>query len=438
MAARDSARVPLTARRALGERAKQMTVLIAGGGIAGLTLGLTLHQISIPFHIFETTRAPKPLGVGINLQPPAVRELFALGLEDMLDEVGIQTRDYGFYTRTGQEIWTEPRGCHAGYNWPQYSVHRGRLQMALLDALRTRCGDSCITFGARVRRYETRCDRVTVHYEVQGSDKTASADMLIGADGIHSGVRAQMYPTEGPPVWGGAIMWRGTSLAKPFLTGQSMILAGNNTQRFVSYPISAPDGVTGLSQINWIAEKTVDPTTHFEKEDWNRRVDVNQFASDFSDWDFGWIDVPSLIAAATEVFEYPMVDREPVPRWTDGPVVLIGDAAHATYPVGSSGATQAILDTRILAAELRGHGLGSAAASAFEARVLPMANRVTLGNRGNGGPDAIMQIAEDRCKGDFTVLDRALPYDERAAHSASFKKLAGLSLEATNNAPALL
>lgn len=415
-----------------------MTILIAGGGIAGLTLGLTLDQIGIPFHIFETTRAPKPLGVGINLQPPAVRELFALGLEDMLDEVGIRTKDYGFYTRTGQEIWTEPRGRHAGYNWPQYSVHRGRLQMALLDTLRARCGDGCITFGARVRGYETKSGGVTVHYEVQGAAKTASADMLIGADGIHSGVRAQMYPSEGTPVWGGAIMWRGTSLAKPFLSGQSMILAGNNTQRFVSYPISEPDAATGLSQINWIAEKTVDPTSHFEKEDWNRRVDVDRFAGDFSDWDFGWIDVPSLIAAATEVFEYPMVDREPVTSWTDGPVVLIGDAAHATYPVGSSGATQAIVDTRILAAELRRHGLGSAAATAFEARVLPLANRVTLGNRGSDGPDAIMQMAEDRCKGDFTILDSVLPYDQRAAHAASFKKLAGLGVETTNNAPALL
>lgn len=415
-----------------------MTILIAGGGIAGLTLGLTLHQINIPFHILESTRVPKPLGVGINLQPPAVRELFALGLEDMLDEVGIPTKDYGFYTRTGQEIWTEPRGRFAGYNWPQYSVHRGRLQMALLDTLRARCGDSCITFDAKVRRYESNGEGVTVHYEVQGTAKTASADMLVGADGIHSGVRAHMYPNEGAPVWGGAIMWRGTSLAKPFLSGKSMILAGNNSQRFVSYPISEPDAATGLSQINWIAEKTVDPTTHFEKEDWNRRVDVNRFAGDFSDWDFGWVDIPGLIAAATEVFEYPMVDREPVTRWTDGPVVLIGDAAHATYPVGSSGATQAIVDTRILAAELRRHGLGNNAAKAFESRVLPMANRVTLGNRGTGGPDAIMQMAEDRCEGDFTILDRVLPYEQRAAHAASFKKLAGLSVDTTNNAPALL
>ena len=324
-----------------------MTILIAGGGIAGLTMGLTLHQAGIPFHIYESTRDPKPLGVGINLQPPAIRELFALGLENMLHDIGVQTQDYGFYTKTGVEIWTEPRGRHAGYNWPQYSVHRGRLQMALRSALYERCGEDCVTFGARAIAFENRADAAVLRYNTDTGSHEVSGDMLIGADGVHSRVRAQMYPREGAPVWGGAIMWRGTTLAKPFLSGRSMILAGNNPQRFVSYPISESDPDTGLSVINWIAEKTVDPDAHVEKEDWNRRVTVDRFAAAFADWNFGWIDVPGLIAEAQEVFEYPMVDREPVECWTDGRVTLIGDAAHATYPVGSSGASQAILDTRI-------------------------------------------------------------------------------------------
>lgn len=410
-----------------------MTVLIAGGGIAGLTLGLTLHQIGVPFHIFETVRAPKPLGVGINLQPPAVRELFALGLQKMLDSVGVQTKDYSFYTRTGIEIWTEPRGLHAGYNWPQYSVHRGQLQMGLLNALQTRCGHDCISFGSAVTGYRDAETGTIAHVRSEKGREDVRGDMLIGADGIHSAIRAQMYPGEGAPVWGGAIMWRGTTLAAPFLSGRSMILAGNDHIRFVSYPITDIDPTSGKAVVNWIAERTVDPNTHFEKEDWNRQVTPDRFAGNFVDWDFGWIDIPSLIRAADAVFEYPMVDREPVDKWTDGCTTLIGDAAHATYPVGSSGASQAILDARILGAEIRKLGFVPDAARAYENKVRPMTNVVTLANRGNGGPDAIMQMAEDRCDGDFTKLDAVLPMAERAAHAEAFKRMAGIGVAETND-----
>jgi len=415
-----------------------MTVLIAGGGIAGLTMGLALHHIGVPFHIFETVRVPKPLGVGINLQPPAVRELFALGLEDLLGTIGVATRDYGFYTRTGVEIWTEPRGRAAGYHWPQFSVHRGKLQMALLETLQARCGRQCLTFGARALQYVNHAQGATLFYDIDGTTLSADGALLIGADGIHSAIRAQMYPQEGPPVWGGAIMWRGISLAKPFLSGRSMILAGNDSQRFVSYPITAPDPDTGQAVLNWIAEKSVDPASHVKRGDWNARVDISRFAGDFESWDFDWIDIPGLIATALDVFEYPMVDREPVEAWTDGRVTLIGDAAHATYPVGSSGASQAILDACILATEIKARGLGHDAATAFEARVRPTANSVTLANRSGGGPDAIMQMAEDRCAGDFDRLDEALPMAERAAHAARFKEMAGLSVEQTNAAMGIL
>ena len=409
-----------------------MTVLIAGGGIAGLTMGLTLHQIGVPFHIFESVRTPKPLGVGINLQPPAVRELYALGLEDVLESIGVQTTDYGFYTRTGVEIWTEPRGRHAGYNWPQYSVHRGQLQMELLRTLIDRCGDGCISFGSKVESYTNNEMHVVARVRNLESKVEVSGDMLVGADGIHSAVRAQMYPREGAPLWGGAIMWRGTSLAKPFLSGRSMILAGNDHIRFVSYPISDIDAETGKAAINWIAERTVDPNTHFEREDWNRQVTSDRFASDFADWDFGWINIPELISEADTIYEYPMVDREPVDSWTDGRATLIGDAAHATYPVGSSGASQAILDARILGAEIRKLGAVPEAAQKYEQQVRPKANSVTLANRGNGGPDAIMQMAEDRCGGEFSSLNDVLPMRERAEHAEAFKRLAGISVEATN------
>lgn len=415
-----------------------MTVLIAGGGIAGLTMGLTLHSIGIPFRIFERVNTLKPLGVGINLQPPAVRELFDLGLEQMLDGVGIKTRDYGFYTRTGVEIWTEPRGEFAGYNWPQYSVHRGQLQMCFVNEVVARCGAEAISFGSVIEGYTAKSDGVDLHFRTAQGEEVVQGEMLVGADGIHSAVRGQMYPLEGPPVWGGGIMWRGTTISEPFLSGASMILAGNNSQRFVSYPISGRDPETGQVLVNWIAEKTVDPKTEIENEDWNRRVDQSRFLSDFEDWDFGWINVPDLIRGADAVFEYPMVDLEPVEQWTDGAVTLIGDAAHATYPVGSSGASQAILDARILGAAILEHGTGHSAARQYEDIVRPMANAVTRANRGKGGPDAIMQMAEDRCAGDFSKLDQALPMFVRKAHADNFKRLARLTVEDTNGQPPII
>lgn len=415
-------------------REGNMTVLIAGGGIAGLTLGLTLHQIGVPFQLFEHVSTPKPLGVGINLQPIAVRELMELGLADILDTVGIQTKDYGFYTKTGKEIWTEKRGLDAGYLWPQYSVHRGRLQMALYEAVQSRAVMNCIQTGCTAIGYENTSAGVALTLHTQDGVKTVEGDILIGADGIHSNIRAQMYPNEGGPIWDGAIIWRGTTQAKPFLSQASMILSGNNTQRFVAYPITPVEHETGLTTVNWIAEKHVDPTSAISKEDWNREVDTSQFLPDFIGWNFEWLDIPKLIRGAAKVYEYPMVDREPVDSWTDGRVTLIGDAAHPTYPVGSSGASQAIVDARVLGAKLLETGCTKSALDAYEAVIRPVANRVTLANRGNG-PDAIMQLAEDRCGGDFSKLGAALPFEERQQLALNYKKLAGVSPDDVNRRP---
>lgn len=415
-----------------------MTILISGAGIAGLTLGLTLHQIGVPFRIFERVRQLEPLGVGINLQPHAVRELTEMGLASMLDRVGLRTQDYGFYTRTGQQIWSEPRGATAGYHWPQFSVHRGQLQMALAEALIQRAGPDCIAPGHKLSDFQSTPTGVTANFATSDGLIATQGSLLIGADGIHSAVRAQFYPDEGPPVWGGAIMWRGTTLARPFLSGASMILAGNDTQRFVAYPITAPDPQTGFATINWIAEKREGPASPVAREDWNRAVSTDAFRADFDDWRFEWLDIPALIDGAETVYEYPMVDREPLARWTFGNATLIGDAAHATYPVGSSGASQAIVDARIMGAAIKALGPSQAAAQCFEGEVRPKANAVTLANRSQGGPDGIMQMAEDRCGGDFSKLDTALPRPERAAHAARYKALAGFSVAEMNARPSIL
>lgn len=411
-----------------------MTVLIAGGGIGGLTLGLTLHQIGVPFRIFEATREIRPLGVGINLQPNCVRELFDLGLEADLDRIAVRTRRYGFYSKLGKTIWEEPRGTWAGYAWPQYSIHRGWLQMLLFDRLRERAGADCIETGARAVGFESGADGARLFLE---GGRVEEGALVVAADGIHSALRAQMYPEEGPPIWNGCVLWRATSEAEPFFGGGAMALIGHADQRLVAYPITEPDPGTGRVTMNWIAEKRYDPGHGWRREDWNREADLADFLPDFEGWRFGWIDVPDLIRRADTVFEYPMVDRDPLPRWTDGRVTLMGDAAHPTYPVGSNGASQAIIDARVIGAQMLEHGVSPAALEAYEAQVRPVTTGVGLANRGSG-PDAVLQQVEDLCGGDFEDIEDVIPRADLAAHAEKYKKLAGFSIEEVNAKPPII
>ncbi|MEM9010670.1 MAG: flavin-dependent oxidoreductase [Pseudomonadota bacterium] len=415
-----------------------MTVLIAGAGIAGLTLGLTCQQIGVPFRIFEAVRQLRPLGVGINLQPNAVRELFDLGLAGAMPSIGVETEEYGMFSKHGLEIWTEKRGRHAGYAWPQYSVHRGALQMLLYDTLVARAGAGCVETAWRAEGFATGEDRATLHLRHHdGSTRVEEGALVIAADGINSAIRAQMYPDEGPPIWGGAILWRATSQARPFRTGASMALVGHATQRVVAYPISRADPKTGLATINWLTELTVDPSEPWRKEDWNRTADIADFLPQFEDWVFDWLDVPALVRAADQVLEYPMVDRDPLPRWTEGRVTLMGDAAHATYPVGSNGASQAIVDARKLGAAVLAHGLGPEALAAYEAELRPLTEGIILANRGSG-PDSVLQMVEDRCGGRFDDIETVMPYAERAAIADGYKALAGFSIAELNARPPII
>lgn len=411
-----------------------MTILIAGGGIAGLVMGLTLHQLGLPFRIFERVTEPKPLGVGINLQPNAVRELMDLGLEPHLDGIGVRTRQYGFYTKTGLPIWVEPRGAAAGYAWPQFSLHRGKLQMLLLEELRRRAGPDAVITGAGVAGFETSDHGATL---MLADGRRVEGSVALAADGIHSAIRRQMVPDEGEPIWNGAIMWRGTSPGRHFLGTNAMFLAGHDSQRFVAYPLTPEHPETGLATINWIAELRVDPARALSKGDWNRPADKADFLPAFDGWNFGWVDCPGLIRASGLVYEYPMVDREPLPAWTEGCVTLMGDAAHATYPVGSNGATQAIIDARKLGAAFRDHGVNRGALLAYEAEMRPRAEGILRANRGKG-PDAVMQMVEDRCGGIFDDIEKVIPRAELAAHAEHYKRLSGFSVDALNNQPPII
>jgi 2-polyprenyl-6-methoxyphenol hydroxylase-like FAD-dependent oxidoreductase len=414
----------------------QAPVLIAGGGIAGLAMALTLHQIGVPCQVFEAVGELQPLGVGINLQPNAVRELYDLGFDAaLLDTVGIQAQEWALVGRNGNDVYSEPRGLRAGYKWPQYSVHRGRLQMLLLDAVQRRLGPGTMQLGQRVTGYRQDDAGVTALIETRnGERREVRGRLLIAADGLHSAVRAQMHPHQPPIQWGGAIMWRGTTPGKAIRTGASFVGVGSLRHRVVLYPISPPDPVTGLSTINWIAEITVDNSGGWTQGDWNRRVKVEDFIRHFEGWNFGWLDVPAMLRGAAEVFEYPMIDRDPVPTWVDGRVALIGDAAHVMYPVGSNGASQAIVDARVLGAAMVGHGATPQALQAYDGKLCKDISALVLRNRG-AGPFGILGLVDERCGGVFDNIDEVVPKAERDEFMARYKQAAGFAIETLNAAP---
>jgi 2-polyprenyl-6-methoxyphenol hydroxylase-like FAD-dependent oxidoreductase len=411
-------------------------VLIAGGGIGGLATALTLHQIGVPCVVFEAVRELRPLGVGINLQPNAVRELYDLGFTPAdLDRVGLPAKEWALVGLNGNDIYSEPRGLLAGYNWPQYAVHRGRFHMLLAEKLAARAGADAIRLGRRVTGYAKNPDgSVTARIaRADGATEEARGALLIGADGIHSAVRAQMHPDQPPIHWGGAIMWRGTTTGKPIRGGASFVGLGTHRQRMVFYPISQPDPRTGLSMINWIAEVTLDNSEGWKQSGWFRQVSIDEFKHHFADWIWDWLDVPALIAGADAVFENPMIDRDPIPTWRDDPVVLLGDAAHAMYPTGSNGGSQAIVDARVLGAAMVAHGATPAALAAYDAKLCEPIGKLVLRNRG-AGPFGLLNLVDERCGGTFDNIDDVIPPDERTAFMAGYRAAAGFAVEQLNKA----
>jgi 2-polyprenyl-6-methoxyphenol hydroxylase-like FAD-dependent oxidoreductase len=405
-------------------------IIIVGAGVGGLTLGLALHQAGIPCRIFESVPEIKAVGVGINLLPHATKELAALGLEAELSKVAIQTTDATFFNRFGQLIYQEPLGRAAGYDHPQFSIHRADLQMALLEAFRTRAGADRLT---------TNCHCLGVTQDETGvavsfSDGPGGANRFtmrgraaIACDGIHSAIRKQFFPEEGEPRYSGVNMWRGVTRWKPILSGASMIRAGWLSHgKMVIYPIRAADS-DGLQLINWVAEIE---TPNYRKRDWNRAGSLDDFIGPFADWHFDWLDVPALIRAADSVLEFPMVDQDPLPHWSFGRVTLLGDAAHPMVPRGSNGAGQSILDARALTVALAAHDDPAAALASYEQQRLEATTRIVLTNRSNP-PDAILrevfQRTHDR---PFAAIDDVISRDELVALSEGYKRIAGYSKEA--------
>jgi 5-methylphenazine-1-carboxylate 1-monooxygenase len=392
-------------------------IVVVGAGIAGLTLALSLHARGIACRVMESAREIRPLGVGINLLPHGTRVLTELGLGDALADVAVATRALEYRARDGRLIHSDPRGMAAGMPFASYSIHRGDLHAILHQALLERCGAGAVVAGARLLGYEQSDERVTARFEDRraGGERLVRASALVGADGILSTVRAGLYPSEGPPRSAGIDMWRGLTWAPPFLDGRTMVIAGVHECKVVVYPVRRRLR-DGLQLINWVAEHGERFGVPRRYGDWNDAADPSAFVERFAAYRFDFLDVPALIRACDACFAYPMVDRDPVQRWVEGRVALIGDAAHPMYPIGANGASQAILDAEALAECLASApGDPAGALRAFERRRLAKANAVVLANR-ERGPEKLLQMADERL-----ALTRA----EIDAVTLAYRRVAG-------------
>ncbi len=413
-------------------------VVILGAGIGGLTLALSLHQAGIACRVYEAVTELKPLGVGINVLPHAARELAELGLLPALDRVGVRTAESIFFTEHGQFVFREPAGQAAGYDWPQYSIHRGDLQTVLFDAVVGRLGPGAVVCGHRCTGVEQTPDGVTAHFT--GPDQrplpSVHGAVAVGCDGIHSVLRRQQYPNEGPPRYSGVNMWRGTARLKPFLSGASMVRAGwLAVGKMVIYPIRNDVDAEGRQLINWVAEiNAAKPAIR----DWSRPGRLEDFLPAFEDWHFDWLDVPAMVRSSDAILEYPMVDQDPLPTWTDGRCTLLGDAAHPMVPRGSNGAGQAILDARFLAGAFKQQGVGPDALQAYDRERVRATTQVVLTNRSHP-PDTILREVFERSGGKpFEKLEDLVTVAELQAISDRYKQVAGFAPAALKARPSYL
>ncbi len=417
-----------------------MHVIIAGGGVGGLTAALALKQKNIEAHVFEQSRNVREPGVGINTLPHAIRELADLGLLEALDRTAIRTHELIYKNSHGQEILRQLRGLDAGYDYPQFSIHRGKLQKTILDHAIAELGSDHVISGMKLTGFEQDDHKVSATFEDRQSGKKTivEGDVLIGADGIHSTVRAHYYPDEGPPSWNGVVMWRGAAWWPPFLTGRSMVIAGGMSAKLVLYPIfNDPDEHPGETLMNWVvAAKVGDSTSPLPmREDWSKPATLDEVLPHARGFTVTEVDLEALIRATPEFFVYPMCDRDPLEQWTDRRVTLLGDAAHPMYPVGSNGASQAVLDARALAdhlaAAMTSGGDPREALAAYDEDRRPATAAIVVANR-SGGPEGVIDLIEERAPDGFDDINDIATPDELRAIVGEYHQMAGYAKDQVN------
>lgn len=417
-----------------------MRVAIIGGGIGGMALALSLQAAGLTdVDIYESAANIRELGVGINLLPHSVRELTELGLLHNLLATGIPTAEYVYYSRHGQQIWNEPLGTASGYRWPQISIHRGELLGVLHRAVRARLGAEHVHSGHHLVRFKQDDQVIRGEFIDRATEQDAGrleADLLVACDGIHSVVRRTLFPDEGPPRWNGVTMWRGMTAGQPYLSGRTMINAGSSRQRAVIYPISKVHEDQGQALINWVANLKTAGSGPMPVQDWTYHANRQEVLDAFGSFDFDFLNIPALIREAEVIYQYPMVDRDPLPTWDFGRVTLLGDAAHPMHPVGGNGASQAIIDARVLARELAVQPTIEAAIAAYDARRRPATAAVVRSNR-QAGPHRCQDLVEERAPDGFTNLSDIVSERELADIAAAYKHVAGFDVEQVNTQPSL-
>jgi 2-polyprenyl-6-methoxyphenol hydroxylase-like FAD-dependent oxidoreductase len=415
-----------------------MKVLVIGGGIGGFATALSLHAAGVECEVFEQSHSIRELGVGVNILPHAVKELAKLGLLAELDRVAIRTQELIYTNRFGQILWREPRGLDAGYDYPQFSIHRGKLQGALYEASQARIGEDNIHTAHQLRDFAQDDHGVTATFiRRDGRDETviSRGDALIAADGIHSTARRLLYPNEGTPAWNGMMMWRGAIEYQPFLTGRSMIIAGGkNKARLVLYPMSDRTSKQGTNLLNWaVAVKLSDGSDPPpQREDWSRVGRLDDVLPHVEQaFEFSTIDLGDVIRNTEEFYEYPMCDRDPLPQWSFGLVTLLGDAAHPMYPYGSNGASQAILDASCVASHLAEKEDVVKSLRAYEAERLSATAKIVQDNR-IGGPERVIDVVEERAPNGFANLAEVVNRAELEAIIKSYSRTAGFDQTQVN------
>jgi 2-polyprenyl-6-methoxyphenol hydroxylase-like FAD-dependent oxidoreductase len=231
-------------------------------------------------------------------------------------------------------------------------------------------------------------------------------------------------------------MWRGVTIGEPFLSGRTMIIAGYFGRRIVVYPISKRYEDQGRALINWVAEFKIAADQPMPRQDWNHTTRLDDVLEPLASYVFDFLDVPALIRSAEGIYQYPMVDRDPLPTWDFGRVTLLGDAAHPMYPVGANGASQAILDARVLARELALQPSIEAAVAAYDAARRPATAAIVQANR-QAGPERCLEIVEERAPDGFTNLDDVISLQELEEIARAYKRTAGFDPEILNSRPSL-
>ncbi|MFE3022056.1 FAD-dependent monooxygenase [Streptomyces sp. NPDC059256] len=405
-----------------------MKVTVVGGGIAGLTCALSLHAAGLEPRVCEAARSVEAVGVGINLLPHAVRELAELGLAGQLASIALPPHRLSYRNRRGEPVWEERLGLTAGYHWPQYSVHRGRLQMLLLAAVRERLGPGSVRTGMSFWHFEHIAGGVRAHFldRTSGLPTVEDADVLVGCDGIDSVVRAQLYPDERPSNGNGVHMWRAVSHHPHIFDGRSIVVAGGTPgAKFIAYPIEDPAAEGGDALLNWVLEVRHGPSAPAE-DGHVRRITPLEAHTGLASWNLPWIDLATLVDRSTAIFEYPMLDRDPLPRWSFGRVTLLGDAAHPMFPMGMNGGSQSVVDTRVLSWCLTRESDPVAALRRYDRMRRPAVNAIVRANR-NLGPEEIITRA--------AAHGGPLPTGEAEKIAAHYRELSQATVTQVNDHP---